>query len=321
VLAFVLFLVLYTREPAEDATALVVELIGRCSWIIIFMVWLALPFFPHLAYGSDENGSPAILGGVLLGAGILPFESCIAFFYSLFFARSVHLRWSGCLLALITLGMARSRTCIISLAVTFLCYAVFLPRRPAHRWPAIGSFFALGALALAFSGGVAAYFARGQSVADLASLDGRTYVWQASMAAVRSRPLLGYGFLLGAKKAIKDHWIYTHWLPPNAHSEFVESLLVGGIPACGIVLYIYFSILWRSVKTACRGPLQAFLTLALLQVVIHSLFAGEDLMTSFTSEGAVFLLCWIAFSDSVQPLSEAANLRWRSLRAPALEAA
>jgi hypothetical protein len=61
------------------------------------------------------------------------------------------------------------------------------------------------------------------------------------------------------------------------------------------------------------------LTLALLQVVIHSLFAGEDLMTPLNSEAAVLLFCWIAFADSVQPSSEKATMRWISPQAPALE--
>jgi len=297
VLAFVLFLVLYTREPAEGAMALIVELIGRSSWIIIVMVWVALPLFPHLVYSTDENGSPAILGGVFLAAGILAFESCVAFFYSLFFVRPAHLRWSGCTLALITLGMTRSRTSIISLAVTFLCYAVFVPRRPAHRWAAIGSIFVLGAVVLAFGGRVAAYFARGQAMADVASLDGRTEVWQASMSAIRSRPMLGYGFVIGAKNAIKDHWIYAHWIPPSAHGEFVQALLVGGIPACAMILYLYTAILWRSLRSARQGEFELFLMLAVLQVLIHSMFAGEGIMAVYGPEGAVLPLCWIGFAD------------------------
>jgi O-antigen ligase len=319
VLAFVLFLVLYTREPAEDATALVVELIGRCSWIIILMVWVALPLFPHLVYGSDEPQSPTALGGVFILPGLLAFQSCLAFFYSFLFFRPRLHRWSACLLALITLEMTRSRTSLISFIVAFSLYAIFYSRKSRLRWATITLVLVGGIIFIGFRHSIMTYIAKGQSAADVASLDGRTEVWQASMAAIQSRPLLGYGFVLGAKKAIKDHWIYTHWLPPNAHSELLESLLVGGIPACAIELYLYVSILWRSAKVARRGSLYAFLTLALLQVVIHSLFAGEDLMTPLNSEAAVLLFCWIAFADSVQPSSEKATMRWISPQAPALE--
>jgi O-antigen ligase len=298
VLAFVLFLVLYTREPAENTTALIVELIGRCSWITMIMVWAALPLFPHLIYGSDEPGSPAALGGVFIIPGILAFESCLAFFYSLFFSQPGIRRWSACFFALLTLEMTRSRTSLVSFIAGFSCYAIIYSRKSSLRWATVSLVLLGGLIFIGFRHSVMAYVAKGQSAADVASLDGRTEVWQASANAIRSRPTLGYGFVIGARNAIKDHWIYTHWLPPNAHSEFVQALLVGGFPACAMVLYLYIAVLWRSLRVARCGTPELFLALALLQVILHSLFAGEGLMTVFGSEGAVLLLCWIGLSDS-----------------------
>lgn len=300
VLAFILFLVLYTREPAESATELIVELIGRCSWITMIMVWAALPLFPHLIYGSDEPGSPAALGGVFMIPGILAFESCLAFFYSLLFFQLGLRRWSACIFALLTLEMTRSRTSLVSFIAGFSCYAIIYSRRSSLRWATVSLVLLGGLIFIGFRHGVTAYFAKGQSAADVASLDGRTEVWQASANAIRSRPTLGYGFVIGARNAIKDHWTYTHWLPPSAHSEFVQAFLVGGIPACAMTLYVYIVLLWRSLRSAWRGPFELFLTLALLQVVVHSLFAGEGAMAVFGSVGAVLSLCWISFSDSSQ---------------------
>jgi O-antigen ligase len=300
VLAFVIFLALYTREPAENATALIVELIGRASWIMILRVWIALPFLPHLVYGVNESGNAAALGGLFMMPGILAFEACVAFYYSLFFFRLGLSRWLSCIFALITLEMTRSRTFLISFAVTYACYAIFFSRKTLYRWIAVGSIIITGPICLAFSNNIVSYFAKGQNIADVASLDGRTYVWQACIDAIQLRPVMGYGFVVGAKYAIKDHWIYTHWLPPTGHSEFVQALLVGGIPACAMLIFIYASIQWRYFKMIRRGPLHIFLAFALFQMVIHSMFAGEVLMTPYGSEGAVFLLCWIALADSKQ---------------------
>jgi O-antigen ligase len=297
VLAFVLFLALYAREPAEDATALIVELIGRCSWIIILMVWVALPLFPHLIYGSDEPGSPAALGGVFINPGFLAFESCLAFFYSLFFFRPGLHKWLACFFALITLEMTRSRTSLASFIVAFSCYAIFYSRKSLLRWVTISLVLVSGLIFIGFRHSVMTYVAKGQSAAEIASLDGRTEVWQASVSAIRSRPMLGYGFVIGAKNAIKDHWIYAHWIPPSAHSEFIQALLVGGIPACAMILYVYMAVLWRSLRSARHGAFELFLMLAGLQVLIHSMFAGEGMMAAYGSEGAVLLLCWIGFSD------------------------
>lgn len=297
VIAFVLFLVLYTREPAKDATALIAELIGRSSWITLIMVWVALPLFPHLIYGSDEPGSPAALGGVFMLPGILAFESCSAFFYSLFFFRPGLHKWSACFFALLTLEMTRSRTSLVCFIVGYSCYAIVYSRKSSLRWATIGLVLLSGLIFIALNNSVMAYVAKGQSATDVASLDGRTEVWQASMSAVRSRPMLGYGFVIGAKNAIKDHWTYTHWLPPSAHSEFVQALLVGGIPACAMVLYFYMAVVRRSLRNARQGPFELFLTMALLQVIIHSLFAGEAMMAAYGSVGAVLLLCWIGLSD------------------------
>jgi hypothetical protein len=41
VLAFALLLVLFTREPVERSMALIIEIVGRSSWITILMVWIA----------------------------------------------------------------------------------------------------------------------------------------------------------------------------------------------------------------------------------------------------------------------------------------
>jgi O-antigen ligase len=308
VLAFVLFLALYTREPAEDATALIVELIGRCSWIIILMVWVALPLFPHVIYASDEPGSPAALGGVFIIPGLLAFESCLAFFYSLFFFRPGLHKWSACFFALTTLEMTRSRTSVVSFIVSFSSYAIFYSRKSLLRWATIGLVLVSGLILMQFRDSVMTYIEKGQSAAEITSLDGRTEVWQASMSAIRSRPMLGYGFVIGARNAIKDNWIYAHWIPPSAHSEFVQALLVGGIPACAMVLYVYIVILWRSLHSARDGALELFLMLAWLQVLFHSLFAGEGMMAVYGPEGTVMVLCWIALADC-RPLHRAGNMR------------
>jgi O-antigen ligase len=297
VLAFVLFLALYTREPVEHGTALVVELIGRTSWIIILMVWVALPFFPHLVYGSDETRSLAVLGGVFIIPGIVAFEACVAFYFALFFFRPGLPKWLGCSLALVTLEMTRSRTALVGFLLALVCYAFFYSRKAWLKWAAVGSFLLVGIAIVAFSKPLAEYVARGQSIDDVSTLDGRTAVWQASLDAIQARPLLGYGFVAGAKDAIKDHWIYPHWVPPNAHSELVQALLVGGLPALCLILYIYFFTLRGLLLGASGGREQLILFLIFIQFVIGGVVGGPTLSNVCSSMSGAFLLSCIASAE------------------------
>jgi O-antigen ligase len=298
ILGLLLILVLYSREPIQNATAFIVELIGRSSWITVLTVWLLLPVLPNLIYSPVEDDSlQSLLGGQFIIPGRLAYCACFAFFYALLFFRPGVRRWSGCLLSLVTLEMTRARTPQIGFIVALLCYALFFSPKASLRWATVGSLSLAAMALLAFPNTLLDYLLRGQKIQDITTLDSRTLVWQASIEAIRSRPFLGYGFVAGAKHAIRDHWIYTYWVPPNAHQEIIQALLVGGIPASILIAFLYLSGLWNAVRNVRRGPNHVFLFLTSIQLLFFALVASPNLSNEYSPMGAVFLLCWIGCAE------------------------
>jgi O-antigen ligase len=157
----------------------------------------------------------------------------------------------------------------------------------------------IGATALAlllgfsFSSRVMEYVSRGQDAQTLLTDDGKTFVWEASLEAVRLRPLLGYGYVVGARNAIRDHWRFTHWVPPHAHNEFIQVTLEGGVVALALVLYIYGHVLWISIHGVGRGPCQLFLLIVFLQMGLITLEAGGTLGYAYRSAAGVFIMCCV----------------------------
>jgi len=303
VLGLVLILALYSCEPIQNATGFIVELIGRSSWIIVLMVWLLLPVLPSLIYAPVENDSlQPLLGGQFIIPGRLAYSACFAFFYALFFFRPGLHKWSGCLLSLVSLEMTRARTPQIGFIIALLCCALFFSDRASLRWATIGSLFFATIALLAFPNALMDYLLRGQKMENVTTLDSRTLVWQASIEAIRARPFLGYGFVAGAKHAIRDHWIYTYWVPPNAHQEIIQTLLVGGIPASILIVFLYGSGLWNAVRNARRGSNQLFLFLTFIQLLLVALVASPNLSSEYSPLGAVFMLCWIGCAEMSWPL-------------------
>jgi hypothetical protein len=295
VIAFVLIVALYSRTAPARATELVVELIGRASWIWVAMVWIFLPIMPSQVYGVSSEGGPAAvrqLGGQLIHPNDCALLGGIAFFYALFcFSRGPR-KWAACFVALLTILLTDARTQQAGFLLALFLYAIVFSGRPAIRWGTIG----LTALALligaSFSGRVMEYVARGQNAQTLASIDNHTFVWDTSLQAIRARPALGYGYSVGARNAIRDYWMFSHWIPPHAHNEFIQADLDGGFAALLFVLCIYGRVFWKSVREVGRGPCQLFLFIVLVQLGLNTL-TGVIVTYEYSCVGGVLILCGV----------------------------
>jgi O-antigen ligase len=314
ILAFALVLALYTRTPEERGTELIVQLIGRMSWIWIAMTYLILPIMPSQVYGGAGEGeiasAHAQLGGQLLSPSYLSTLSVAAFFYSLFFFPRGLVRFCGCVVAFVTLVLAHTRIEQASFLMLILLYAIFFSGLFFLRIATIISTAVLAALGILFRSTILEYIARGQNANSLATLNDRTRVWAAAIEAIRDRPILGYGYVVGAKNALKDHWLYAHWIPPHAHNEYIHAFLSGGILAALLVLCIYARALWAGFRTAHRGPHQIFLLFLMILFTVRSL-GGPNMTYIFTRPGGVFLLTFIGLVSGASVKSS----RWKPLKA------
>jgi O-Antigen ligase len=295
VIAFVLIVALYSRTPPRQATELVVELIGRSSWIWVALVWMILPIMPAQVYGGSEEGGPdeaRRLGGQLIHPSHVALLGSMAFFYSLLFFPRGPRKWVACLIALLTIFLTGARAQQAGFLLALFLYTIVFSRKPAIRWGMAGATVLALVIGVSFSSGVMKYIRRGQSTQTLSSLDDRTRVWQVSLEAIRMRPILGYGYSVGARNAIRDHWRFAHWIPPHAHNEFLQTALDGGVVALVLVLCIYGRVLWISIREVGRGPCQLFLFIVFAQFGLNSLTGGE-LGSQYRGTGAVFMLCCV----------------------------
>ena len=294
VIAFVLIVALYSRTPPTRSAELVVELIGRSSWIWVALMWIILPIIPAQVYGGSEEDGPAAvgrLGGQLIPPGHVALVGSMAFFYALFFFTRGPRKWTACLLALLTIVLTGARTQQAGFLLAFFLYVIVLSRRPAIRWGMIGVTALALLIGVSFGNSVTNFISRGQSAQTLSSLDDRTRVWEASLEAIRLRPMLGYGYSIGARNAIRDHWRFGHWIPPHAHNEFIQVTLDGGAIALVLVLCIYGHTFWTSIREAGKGPYQLFLFILFIQFALQTLTGGELGMAFRGTTGGIFILC------------------------------
>ncbi len=300
IVAFCLIVAHYTRAPSEQATEFVVRLIGRVSWIWLGLIWLILPIMPEQVFGGSEEATESTvrrLGGQLLHPAHVAFLSSVAFFYALFFFGRGPRKWAACLFAFVSLVLAGARAQQAGFLLAVFLYTIVLIRKPAIRWGAVFAVVIALPIGASLNSGVIKYIGRGQSVQSLSSLNDRTRIWSASLEAIAKRPLIGYGYSVGARGAIRDHWKYAHWIPPHAHNEFIEIALDGGIIALGMLLLLYGSVCCKTIGSVRRGPLHLFIFLVFGQYCLNFL-TGSELSYQYVGTGGILLLtCVGALAD------------------------
>jgi len=261
-------------------------------------VWIVLPIMPSQAFGaSDELASKASqLGGQLISPSYLATLAVGAFFYSVFFFPKGLFRGLGCLVSAVTIFLAHTRIEQISLLLLILIFALFFSSR-LLRILTIALILVAVPVAVAFQDLFIEYLLRGQTLKTLATLNDRTLVWQAALDAARLRPMIGYGFMAGARNAIRDHWHYANWLPPHAHNEYLQALLSGGALAVVLVLIIYCRGLLIGLMNARKGPGSVFLFFMMILFTFRSI-GGSNFTTPYTRVGALFLLTFVGIFAS-----------------------
>jgi O-antigen ligase len=293
VLAFFLLLSLYTRETVEGATDLIIRIIALVCWVNIAFVWIALPIVPSMVYampGDTIQGYPR-LGGTMLHPVHLSVLAGVGFFHAIIFMRGPK-RMAACALAFVTLVLTYARSELIVFLVMLVIYALVLSRSVLLRYSGLLTGAGIIGLAVVFYEFVLKYLERGQGVRNIATLSERTMVWHASFLAIESRPFIGYGFIAGGKNALRDHWNSTNWVPPHAHSEFIQALLSGGIPAAVLVVAIYGTVLWYGIRGARQGIKQVFLLLVVIQITLMAIIMPV-ITLQFKSTSGLFLLAFV----------------------------
>jgi O-antigen ligase len=307
VLAFLLLLSLYSREPKEGSANLMASLLGRICWAYIAIVWLVLPIAPHLAYSVGSNDfteTHARLGGILIHPDLLATLAGIACFHTLLRLTGMMRTVAFCI-AFLTNALTYSRSGEAVLLFALALYVTFYGRGVLRLLGSIAGILMLGAAAL-FANRIIDYLARGNGLNNITTLSDRTYVWTDAIEAIQLRPILGYGFVAGAKNALKEHWKYSHWVPPHAHNEILQALLSGGILAAILVLCLFINAIWCSLRLSRKGPVYVFFLFALIQLTLFAALVPL-LTTQFGVMAAAFVISFVAVVDHKHILNRAAQ--------------
>lgn len=298
VLALILLLSLYSRASNNEAPQMMSQLIARICWINIAIVWIVLPIAPSLAYVSEDASASSAprLGGVMIHPGVVGLLASTAFFHGILLLRHRR-RVAACTFALLTLALTYTRSSQIMFLIVLLVYLIFVASKPALRWCGIVTLVAILLVAAGFHNAVSAYLSRGQSASDVASLSDRTEIWNVALKAAEMRPYIGYGFIVGARDALRDNWDEDNWLPPHAHNELVQALLSGGALAVFLVAWLYLYILWIGFRNARRDSYRTFFLLIWIELTIETA-VSTNITTAFSRMGALLLISFVAlFSD------------------------
>lgn len=94
----------------------------------------------------------------------------------------------------------------------------------------------------------------GRSIEDFSNLTGRNYLWQGYLDGFLERPLLGYGFAVGARVG----YLFDIRSTTNTHNGFIEAILGIGIFGILILLYYFYALareLFYSYRMAMPGSI------------------------------------------------------------------
>jgi O-antigen ligase len=178
---------------------------------------------------------------------------------------------------------------------------LFLPRRRGHAVLYGGALLVFAALA--FVGLKAAGYeiidsaitmlARA-SGEDVASLTGRTSIWQASGELVLSSPWLGNGFNAGGIVLSSAYATLSGWTTASAHNVVLHALLDVGVLGAGLLVFIMLTALHRANASGERIGIAIIASIVALGFVERSI-AG--------SAGFLFLLFAIVYVRAPNPPS------------------
>lgn len=175
--------------------------------------------------------------------------------------------WMPAGMALACLFLADSRTSMAVVVVGFTLY--WLRRRPLLAL--YGAVFAamVGVFWLTFGlslKDIATSISRAGRVSDLATLTGRTDIWDVSLNAFWNKPIFGYGF--GSTKALLPEIYRTYWgfTVTHAHNLYIQTMVTLGLVGLGLVV----TILVRQVLSFFRRQ-DVFKTVVLGFILVHGM--------------------------------------------------
>jgi O-antigen ligase len=238
------------RRSADDA-AQIVNALCYFSFATVLYAVVGLALYPQIAYGIQEgigdiataeaSGIVPRLNANTLGqvAGIMVVLGIVSWIDG---ARKKG-SWIVVLVGGVALIAAHSRTSLLTVPLVLLCF--FVARR---RYKTL--FFVAPILvvtAVLSSSAVEGYFTRGQDLATLKSMTGRTQMWAIAWDAFTETPWLGKGFYTGHKSLGLGELVGGSSFS-SVDNTFLEALVDVGLVGTIFLLAFAVSVFVSSIR-------------------------------------------------------------------------
>jgi O-antigen ligase len=200
------------------------------------------------------------------------------------------------LLALVAGGLAASQTrgAVLGAVVGALVLVCFFYRAQVRLEVAAGLILAVAFVAAAFGDQILAYFQRGESAAELATLNSRTELWSLAATAFQQHPVFGWG--LGASRGIFLSDIGLG----GGHNALVNVAVDLG--AVGVLVWgaLVLSLFVATCRLPGRGPHSVRVDRAMLLAMLTFLvvdgffYEGVGAVANVAGTSLLVLTAWVS---------------------------
>jgi exopolysaccharide production protein ExoQ len=213
------------------------------------------------------------------------------------FMVSTRRRWIpgvGLVLCGILVLMSNSQTAVLAAAVLAMAaplYNVWRSRRPGSLLAAAVAFMAAAAVALLFTASLDDAFA---VLGRDTTLTGRTELWEAVIAEIGQRPLIGHGYgAFWTEWSDPANTIFKilNWRTPHAHNGFMDLTLELGLAGLGLFFVSFLALSARTARALRRGgaPEALWVALFLTFMLVYNL--TESTLMRY---GSLFWILYVA---------------------------
>jgi O-antigen ligase len=266
-LALLLFAWRLVNLHGQPSVALALVLTGAAVCLLSVLVFYAFPDIgrstPDLLSG-DTGGR---MRGVTAQPNSLGTVSALTILLAIMHFRAFTLLQR--IFAIGAIGLAafclvycESRTSIAAMLACLLLWRL-CRANAAFNLFAVVALALLAAVLVAFIPDIAVHFTRNGTGSDeLASLNGRSWIWDVAIENIRTHPIFGQGY--GASRLIlpNDERLFSAAL--NAHNVYLELLFSGGVVL--FALY-FFSVAISIVRSVTRRRIEALIALLFFLIV------------------------------------------------------
>lgn len=256
--AVIFFFIAYfeTQKRKGYPSAVLMNVTLLTYSLVAILSLVMAKYLPSLAY-ERLYGGEIRFRGLFAKAGMMGSAAGLLLGLAWFGIKRKWLKLVPMLVAAICLGLTLSRTFWVALILAGIA-TVWRYQWVAKKW--VVGIVVAGLLVASFSMVFdVRYDTRGAKevirVGSIANLTGRTALWEAALNAFKYRPLLGYGFTMGADGlgSVRGRVSDTHAFSIESgrdvgratmHSGYIQSLLDSGL----VGTFFYVSVMFIAIK-------------------------------------------------------------------------